>query len=505
MPIIQCKNLQKSYPPLDLLTNITFSVEVGERIGLVGRNGCGKTTLLSLLCRATDPDAGELMIPKTGIGYLPQNPASVMDTEGFSDMAFYYAARLGLDYEAFDRMDEASGGERTKAALSLLFAQDPTVLLLDEPTNHMDINGIRALSELLREFTGTAIVVSHDRYFLDLTVDRIIEIDAGCAVSYAGNYSYYKEEKERLYKDQLHRYESERKEQRRIEDAIKKTREWAQKGHRDSTKPPSGTPKMGYKEKERVKAKKLDSSAQSRIKRLEKRKASGEEKPIEDRKVRFSISGEAQSGKRILEVRDLSMAFGERCLFRESSFYVHRGEHVAVFGENGCGKSTLFSILLGDADPVSGDVWISPGRTPHYLPQSTDLFDGESETGLSYLQRQVGVMDGAKRSILHQMGIETRHLSIPLMNLSYGEKMKIRLAEPILRQTEFLILDEPTHHLDLPTREALEDTLKEYGGTLLVVSHDIYFLQKVCDKVLLFEEGHIRRMEQSFAELFPHE
>ena len=499
MPILQLLHIQLSFPPEELLTDVNFTVEAGERIGLVGRNGSGKSTLFSLLTGENKPDGGSVFMPETRIGYLKQSPEINANPESFSDMALYYAARLLLADDVFERLETASGGERTKAALALLLAEEPSLLLLDEPTNHMDYDGIQALSQLLREFDGTCIIISHDRYFLDETAGRILELDRGCVRSFKGNYSAYRKEKERLFQKQLHRYESDRKEEKRIESAIQKTRDWAQKAHRDSTKVPGGTPKMGYKERERVKAKKLDSSARSRVKRLEKLKGESEARPQEEREVRFSISGEGSSGKRILDVQNLSMGYGDTLLFEDSYFYLNRGEHIAVFGSNGCGKSTLISLLLGQTAATSGDIWVSPGRTPYVLRQSVGLFSEEDETALMYLQSQVGRIAGPERSLLHQLGLETRHLMTPLRALSYGEKMKIRLAEPILQQKEFLILDEPTHHLDLPTREALEKTLLDYGGTLLLVSHDIFFLREICNKVLLFENGKIRRHEESFA------
>jgi len=499
MPIIQLSHIEKSYPPDTLLLDINFSVEMGEKIGLVGRNGCGKSTLFSILFGGEKEDGGTFFKKKgLSIGLLHQNP--VISENDFSEMAYYYASRLLLDTEVFTRIPFLSGGEKTKLALSLLLAKEPDFLLLDEPTNHMDYESVLALSQLLQEFDGTALIISHDRYFLDETVQRILEISEGVIFDYDGNYSAYREQKAQRYQEQLHRYESAKKEEKRIDNIIKNTRDWAQKAHRESREIPSGTPKMGFKEKERVKAKKLDSRAKNTINRLERFKKKSEKRPAKEQAVSFTIASDVSSGKRIADVKNLSFSFTEEVLFEDSSFYLDRGDHVAVFGPNGCGKSTLIQLLCGEREPDSGEIWISPGRQAYVILQDMQDLENVDTDTLSYLTERIGVVGGTERALLHHLGITSKHLQTPVSSLSYGEKMKIRLSEPILLQTEFLILDEPTHYLDLPSREALEKTLKEYKGTLFLVSHDIYFLKEVCDKVLLFENQKFRRLECTFSE-----
>jgi len=244
---------------------------------------------------------------------------------------------------------------------------------------------------------------------------------------------------------------------------------------------------------------KMDRKVKSDIRRLERLKADVGDRPREEKTVRFAISAEVSHGRRILEASCISKSFDGQVLFADSSFTVARGEHVALWGPNGCGKSTLITMLTGEVQPDSGDLRISPTSSPFVLPQTFAGFT-QKERAMDYLLREIGHLNGDDRALLANLGITARHLAQPLCTLSFGEQMKIKLAEPVLSRRDFIILDEPTNHLDLPMREMLEKTLSEYPGTLLLVSHDIYFLKRTCDKVFIFESGKIRRLEYSFSE-----
>ncbi len=542
MPHIQVNHLRKDRGEMTLLTDINFTIEYKERVGLVGMNGCGKSTLLEILSGRIEADGGSAVVSDQSSvamlrqssfaddekhmppvdedrvtesyeedwlpesyeeDWLPESYEDISDAfssyDTLSDETRKYMRMFHLPYDRIDSLSVLSGGERTKLALSLLLSQHPKLLLLDEPTNHLDYEGIQTLIRILNEYPATMLIVSHDRYFLDSIVSRVLEIEGGRIFMYQGNYSAYRMEKARLFEEKVHRYEDGKKEQGRISDAISKVKNWSEKAHRDSTDPdPSGL-KAGVKEKKRAKAKKMDKKVKNDIRRLERLVTEGEQRPQAEKTVRFTLSADVSHGKRILEASGLTKSFGEKQVFAESDFTVARGERVALWGPNGCGKSTLVAIISGQLQPDSGQIRVSPGSIPFVLTQGfADL--PIHVTALEYLVETVGNVTGADRALLFNMGLETRHLKQKIETLSYGEQMKLVLSIPILMQRDFLVLDEPTNHLDLHTREMLEDTLSQYPGTLLLASHDLYLLNKVCDKVLVFQDGRIRRLEYSFKE-----
>ena len=516
MQTIQLRHIRTEFGDFTLFDDMQFTVGSGERVGLVGRNGAGKSTLLSYICGERRPDSGSILIaPGEMVCLLRQNPLenlsashptassapAVTEQEGGS---LRYMRLLGLDPERLGDPRVFSGGERTKVALAQIFSENPTVLLLDEPTNHLDYEGTRMLIRLLERFRGTLVIVSHDRFFLDRTVARIAEIEGGHVTEYEGNYSDYREEKERRFSEQMHRYDEDRKEQRRVRELIRTTKSFAEKAHRDSTKRDASGNRAGMKEFKRVKAKKMDKKVKNDTRRLERLMQDGEKRPHEEKKIRFRIdAGPEKGGKRIVEAYDLARGWGERVLFSESSFDIRRGEHVALFGPNGCGKTTLIRMLLGESKPDGGTLRVTSAAVPFFVEQ----FAGFSEdvTAGEYLLRQVGHLSGEDRALLFLLDLDTRRLGQRLSSLSLGEQMKLRLAVPILEKKDFILLDEPTNHMDLAMREQMEKTLAEYPGTLLIASHDIYLLEKTCDKVLLFEGGKVRRLEESFAEFIAEE
>jgi macrolide transport system ATP-binding/permease protein len=478
MAYLEVFQLTKSFGEHEVLRGISFTLARGERVGLVGANGSGKSTLLRILAGLDQPDGGECRLAR-------QSSAGLLQT--------------GADQEGIVAGD-LSGGEITLLAVTRFMADPPNLLLLDEPTNNLDFHGIQTVTRLLQGSSASMLVVSHDRYFLDNLVTRILEIEDGQIVEYAGNYSFYREEKERLYQEKLHRYEESQKEQKRIREAISEKRQWAEKSHRDSTKLDSTMHKtMGLKEYKRAKAMKLDKKAKNDIRRLERLTDDGEPKPKAESKVQFAFAGGERHGRRLLEANALAKSFGARILIKPSYFYVLRNEKVAIFGPNGCGKTTLLRMIEGLEPADAGQVWLSPNVRPFVLTQSIDDFPA-GQSVLTWLTERLGHLDGMARAHLAQLGFSRRLLQQDIASISQGERMKLKLAEPILRQCECLILDEPTNYLDLHAREMLEDALADYPGTLLVVSHDIYLLQKICDKVLLFDNGQIRRLELSFAE-----
>lgn len=505
MSLLQIQNLSKSYGDFDLLKQITFNVSFGDRIGIVGSNGCGKSTLLKLLAKQETKDGGILEM-QSGL------PVHMLAQDGLTDLQLRdlagraltadekkYCKRLRISQLSAASPATLSGGERTRLSLALILAQDPGLLLLDEPTNNLDYQGSHELLSLLKNYPGTIITVSHDRYFLDSLVTQIIEIEHGKSHLYYGSYTEYREEKERLFHERMHRYQEHKKQQQNIEESIQEIKGWSKKAHQNSTKRDSSGLKFGVKEKKRAKARKMDKRVKSSMKRLEKLKTTSETKPMAENKVRFEIQKTHSGGRYLLQADRIAKSFGEHLLFENSDFAISRGEKIAIFGPNGCGKSTLIQIIMGKEPLTSGSLWISPSAEPYLLPQNFEELSDERST-LQYLTDIAGPLTGLDRSILNNLGITAAHLTRPVAALSYGERMKLKLVMPILKQQSFIILDEPTNHLDLPAREMLENTLAEYPGTLLIVSHDLYFLRKLCNKVLLFENNKIQKLEYSFCE-----
>lgn len=454
-----------------------------------------------------EPDGGRVIRYKSAlrIGYLRQATAysehsyQAMLDKGQAGTLMETVGQLGLksvrEWED-KRFGHLSGGERTKLALAEIWSLRPDMLILDEPTNHMDFQGVEYLVQQMSNFAGTVLVISHDRWFLDQTVTRIIELEAGEAVSYAGNYSAYRDEKERRYQSQLHQYESQEKRERRLEEDIARLKNWSAKAHRDAGK--TSDMRMGVKEADRVKAKKKDQQVKSRLKMLEKMRTEGVERPREEARVNFEFDAAGKRGRRIIEVEKLGKFYAGRVLFKDADFFIQRGDRIGLRGPNGCGKTTLLRMIMGNEALTDGELWVSPSVRIGYLSQEvTDL--ATDICALDYLDAR-GQGGAQVRTMLANMGFTTPMLEKSIGSLSLGERTRIKLARLILEEIELLILDEPTNHLDLPSREQLEQTLEEFTGTIILVTHDRYLLEKICDKLLVFAEQGIFRSEAGVSE-----
>jgi macrolide transport system ATP-binding/permease protein len=458
---------------LEIIDRIIFkdiyaTVGRGEVIGLIGRNGSGKTTLLQVLMGKVKQTKGQVeWINHQTEVFLVDQEKQTYALEHVTQLEAALMAKWhipGVPYEAL------SGGEKLKVRLAKGFALAPDLLLLDEPTNHLDSESIQVLVNQIKKYPGTIIVVSHDRYFLDTVATKIWSIENSKLFEQKGNYSHYIKIREQRRLTQEREYEKQQKKIDQVEVQIHELTSWSQQAHAQSTK------QEGFKEFYRVKAKRMDSQVKSKRKRLEKElEKSKVERVEEDHHVQFSLAANKKVGKRFLEI----------------NFTIQHGEKVALIGPNGCGKTTFLNILMGK-ESAEGEIWISPGANIGYLTQQ--VFDLPLEqTPEQLFRRDTFKERGQVQNLMKHLGFSTSQWSEPIERMSMGERVKCKLMLYILDDMDVLILDEPTNHLDLPSREQLETTLAQYNGTLVVVSHDKYFLTKTTSVRLVFENQRIQK------------
>lgn len=509
--ILQVKQMNKSFGERDILKDISFDIRNGEKIGLVGWNGAGKTTLMKLLMGSIHPDSGSISrIPGTlKVGYLPQSTDYTINTDQEmmeeAKELLRTLSELGLVKSLTKdgtSSDTLSGGERLKLALAKIWNQSPQLLCLDEPTNHMDMKGVHWLVSELNKFAGAAVIISHDRYFLDKTVSKIYEIEDCKLMEYEGNYTAYRQEKQRRLDQQTRDYGKQQRKIKLIEDQVANLKQWSEKAHREAGKRdnPGERKQMGLKEFERVKAKKKDNQIKSKTKRLELELSKHKvEKPKEEVQVKFEFEMDGKRGKRILEAKGLTKQFGDRLLFEKSHFYVKHGERIGLIGENGAGKTTFIKMLLEQESTTKGSLWKSASLKIAYLSQEVSDMP-KDKTAMEFLDLIGWEHVSKARTIFANMGMHEEKLNKPLETLSLGEKTRVKLVHMIMQEYDVLILDEPTNHLDLPSREQMEATLSTFNGTLVVISHDRYFMEKLCDKLLVIENKRIKRVETGLKE-----
>ncbi|GLX66307.1 ABC-F family ATP-binding cassette domain-containing protein [Paenibacillus glycanilyticus] len=515
--LLQVSNISKNYGIDVILSDITMQVLERERIGLVGVNGAGKSTLLKIIAGELSYDSGAIHKAKeTRIGYLAQNsglqsnrtieqemravfshltdaekelrdleqqiadPALHDNPKRYEEILDRYSRKSdwfreqggfeintrinsvlhGMGFGQFpaDTMiNTLSGGQKTRLALARILLQAPDLLMLDEPTNYLDIPTLTWLEGYLRGYSGAILVVSHDRYFLDALATTIIEIERRAAKRYTGNYSRYIELKAAEYESDMKQFEKQQDEIAKMEQFIQRNIVRASTTKR----------------------------AQSRRKALEKMDVL--DRPLGDlKKARFSFEIERQTGKDVLDVADLSVKFPEkdRQLFQHVSFQLSRGETVALIGPNGIGKSTLLKVLVGQREPQTGTVrWGSNVKLGYYDQEQTGLTP--SNTVLEEVWGTYPHMEEARiRTVLGNFLFSGEDVLKRISSLSGGEKARVSLAKLMLEQANVLILDEPTNHLDLFSKEVLESALLDYDGTLLFISHDRYFLNKMAERIV---------------------
>ena len=524
MIVLSCNNLNKSFGIDSILEDVSFTVNEGDKIGIIGINGTGKTTLFKIISGVYGYDSGDIYTAKDcEIGYLEQNmnfhsENTILDEvlevfRDLIDMETYlrnlelkiaeegeksnsdyldklmneYSHKLELfaDKNGYGYKSEAkgvlkglgfsdndmskpisilSGGEKTRILLGKLLLKKPTLLMLDEPTNHLDSEAIEWLELFLKQYKGTVMLISHDRYFLDQVVNRTFEIHNKKLKTYNGNYSKFLE-LSRVEKElELKKYEDQQKDLKKQEESIERLKAYGREKHL---------------KRARSKEKALD-----KIDVLDKPEAYR-------KRARIEFNPSIVSGNDVLQVRDVSMGYGNRILFKDLNLDIYREEKVALIGANGIGKSTLFKIIMNEIIPLSGSVTLGTNVNVSYFHQEqktlnldNTIIDEIWDSNKHLTQTQI-------RSMLGAFLFEDEEVFKKISTLSGGERARVAILKLILSNANFLLLDEPTNHLDIDSKEVLEEALSSYTGTIFTISHDRYFLNTVVDKILVLDENGI--------------
>jgi len=523
MIVLSCNNLYKSFGIDSILENICFTVNEGDKIGIIGVNGTGKTTLMKIISGEYGYDEGDIYTSKDcEIGYLEQNTNFHSNNTIFEevlevfkpliDMEIYlrelehkiaeegsksnstileklmndyshhlelFAEKNGYGYKSEAKgilkglgfKDEdidkpisiLSGGEKTRVLLGKLLLKKPTLLLLDEPTNHLDADAIEWLEFFLKQYNGTVMLISHDRYFLDQVVGRVFEVHNKKLKSYNGNYSKFIELSKIEKELELKKYDQQ-KDLKKQEESIERLKAYGREKHL---------------KRARSKEKALD-----KVEVLDKPEAYR-------KKAKIQFNPAVSSGNDVLHVNELSMAYDDRVLFKGVNFDIYRGEKVALIGPNGAGKSTLFKILMNELTPVCGDFKLGTNVNISYFHQEqktlnldNTIIDEIWDTNDKLTQTEI-------RNMLGSLLFEDEDVFKKISTLSGGERARVAILKLILSKANFLLLDEPTNHLDIDSKEVLEEALENYTGTIFTISHDRYFLNTVVDKILVLNENGV--------------
>lgn len=528
MIILDVNKIGMNYGYGQLFEDISFSLNEGETISIVGPNGCGKSTLLKIIAGIEKADNGQISIKKDAkVAYLDQIGSSTIDNrivydilkdtykdlneiekkikslqeklnsdikgeeynkvlnkycnllDRFSELGGYdmdininaVIDGLNINKEILNqKYNLLSGGEKTLVQLAKVLIIKPDLVLLDEPTNHLDISRIEWLESYIESFKGAAVIVSHDRYFLDKMSNKILDIDNGVGKIYNTNYTGYIEEKQKDFEKQMANYKDQQAIIKRLEEQRKY---FAQRG--------MATNSSTLCDRAHV--------LQAKIERLKKAAIS---RPQVKKKLNIDFNEIRKSSKKVISVDKLSVTTPEnRIILNKINLDIYSHERVAFIGKNGSGKTTFIKTVLGEQDlEVSGNVQIGPSVKIGYLPQVIQ-FDNEDQQLLEYFKNSSKTNEQRAREILAKFEFYKEDVNKRVKNLSGGERMKVKLADLLQKKINTLIFDEPTNHIDIPTKEVLEGALEEFDGTLIFISHDRYFINKFADKVIEFEDGKI--------------
>ncbi|HOT92612.1 MAG TPA: ABC-F family ATP-binding cassette domain-containing protein [Anaerolineae bacterium] len=542
--MLQVSNITKYYGDAIILDGVTFTINAGERVGLIGPNGCGKTTLLRIITGQETPDSGSVLRdpPDLRVGYLEQgltyhedatldhilraeeialeqlerNITALADAlaaaggaeqerlmdaygEALAELERLVAhqipphevkailAGLGLDDVSLDTpVRHLSGGQKTRLGLARLLIQNPQMLLLDEPTNHLDIEALEWLEGWLRTYRGAVLIVSHDRTFLDNTVTHILDLDplTHTITAYTGNYSAYIEEWTRRREKQWAQWRDEQAEIRRLQADIHRTKMQAMSVELTTT--PGDPTTRRY-------AKKVAKKAIARERRLERYMESDErvEKPALTWRMKLEFVDTPASGQEVLRLRGVSVGYNGVPLLHDVNQTLRQGERVALIGANGCGKTTLLRAIVGQITPLSGTIHLGANVKTGYYAQEQENLDPNS-TPFDTLRQVAAMSDTDVRSFLHYFLFTGDEVFTPVRNLSYGERARLVLARLVASGCNFLLLDEPINHLDIPSRASFEQAMTTFEGTVLAVVHDRYFIRQFATGVWSVEEGTVK-------------
>ena len=524
MIVLSCNNLNKSFGIDSILENVNFTVNEYDKIGIIGVNGTGKTTLFKIISGIYGYDSGDIYTSKDcEIGYLEQNTnfhsentilEEVLEVfkdviemekylrdlehkiseessntnsttleklmneysnklEAFSDMNGYgYKSEakgvlkgLGFSDEDMDKpISILSGGEKTRVLLGKLLLKKPTLLLLDEPTNHLDSEAIEWLEVFLKQYKGTVILISHDRYFLDQVVNRIFEIHNKKLKTYNGNYSDFIKASAIEKELELKKFEDQQKDIKKQEESIERLKAFGREKHLKRAR---------SKEKALAKVDVLDKPEAYR------------------KKAKIEFNPSVTSGNDVLQLRDISMGYGERILFKDLNLDIYRGEKVALIGANGIGKSTLFKIIMNEITPLSGDIKFGTNVNVSYFHQEQKTLNLDNTIIDEIWEDNKQLTQTSLRTMLGAFLFEGEEVFKKISTLSGGERARVAILKLILSNANLLLLDEPTNHLDIDSKEVLEEALSSYTGTIFTISHDRYFLNTVVDKVMVLDENGI--------------
>jgi len=520
---IELNNIKKNYGLKNILNGFNLELKTGEKVALIGQNGSGKSTILRLISKQENVDSGTINIRKGAkIGILNQiyenekedilvkdflyrsfeeilklqKKLNELEEQMSFETDFLKMEKLVNEYgimqerymltggyeikEKFNKIcskfyiDEImlnqnynllSGGEKTRVNLAKLLLTEPDILLLDEPTNHLDINSLEFLEELILKYKGTVLIVSHDRYFLDKVITKTILLENGKENIYYGNYSYFLKEDERRTLVQFENYKSQQKQIEKMKESITALRKFGELAGNE----------MFFKR------------AKSIEKRLEKMDII-DKVDLNKKTIDLNFNTKTRSGNDVLKIENLEKRFSEKVIFKCTNLILNYGEKVALLGQNGSGKSTLIKMILGQDNNFNGNLKLGTSIKIGYIPQNI-FFENENQTILDYFLLESNFSETEARNKLARYGFRQENVFKKIGKLSGGEKVRIILMKLIQKDINLLILDEPTNHIDIDTREILEDALEQYKGTLLFVSHDRFFINKLANRVLNIE-GH---------------